>query len=271
MNYTRKILTVGCILILGLSACTLPSQAPNPQEQAESAVTATLLALTLSSQNNQPAGTNIPGSTPFPSEMPTLTPTFTPSVPIAKVSTGTNCRTGPGIVYDQIGVLLVGEEAVVVGKYSPSNYWIINNPDASGTCWLWGQHATISGNTDGLPEYTAPPTPTPTMTPTPTATSTPAIPAEPTNFTATKLCTSVSLLPPIFNYQFILNWDDNADNEDGYRIYYQGSLQTTLPADAITHPVGIGPLGPGNTFTYEVEAFNVTGASAKQSVMVTCP
>ncbi|MDK1119500.1 MAG: hypothetical protein QGM50_12030, partial [Anaerolineae bacterium] len=75
----------------------------------------------------------------------------------------------------------------------------------------------------------------------------------------------------LYNYQFILTWDDNANNEDGYRIYFQGGLLTTLPADANTHPVDIGPLVPGIPFTYEVEAFNVTGASAKQSVIASCP
>lgn len=268
MNTTKKILIIGCILILGLSACNMPSQAPNPQGQAESAVTATLLALTLSSPNNQPADADIPSGTPFPSETPTSTPTFTPSVPMVTVSVNTNCRTGPGMMYDLIGALLIGEEAVVVGKYSAGNYWIINNPDASGTCWLWGQYATVSGNTNGLTDYPAPPTPTPTMTPTPT----PTIPAAPTNFTATKICTLIQPPPVLlYNYQFILTWDDNANNEDGYRIYFQGGLLTTLPVDANTHPVVIGPLGLGIPFTYEVEAFNVTGASAKQSVIASCP
>jgi uncharacterized protein YgiM (DUF1202 family) len=88
------------------------------------------------------------------------------------VSVNTNCRTGPGVIYDLVGGLLVGEEAVVVGKFTLTNYWIINNPDSSGTCWLWGQYATVTGNTAGLPEYAQPPTPTPTFTPTPSATPT---------------------------------------------------------------------------------------------------
>ena len=52
----------------------------------------------------------------------------------------------PSMVYDLIGALLLGEQAVVVGKYTPGNYWIINNLDAAGTCWLWGQYATVTGN-----------------------------------------------------------------------------------------------------------------------------
>jgi len=189
---------------------------------------------------------------------------------MATVSVNTNCRTGPGVVYDLIGALLVGEQAVVVGKYTAGNYWIINNPDSSGTCWLWGQYATVTGNTAGLPEYTPPPTPTPTSTPTPTVTPTPTLPNQPTNLTVTKAC--VPLPPsPNFNYTFVLNWEDKANNEDGYKVYFNGSLLATLPVNAITYPHAIGPLPPGTAFTYDVEAYNGTGASAKVSVVATCP
>ena len=77
------------------------------------------------------------------------------------VSTNTNCRTGPGTIYDIVGALLVGEEAEVVGKGDWGNYWIIKNPDGAGECWLWSNYATVVGPTDGLTVYTPPPTPTP--------------------------------------------------------------------------------------------------------------
>ena len=83
------------------------------------------------------------------------------------VSIDTNCRTGPGLAYDQIGVLLRGESAVIVGQEETGNYWIIENPDRSGTCWLWAQYATVTGNVSGLPLLTPPPSPTPTPTSTP--------------------------------------------------------------------------------------------------------
>ena len=41
------------------------------------------------------------------------------------------------------------------------NYWIVNNPDRPGECWLWGQYASVSGDTSSLPVRTPPPTPTP--------------------------------------------------------------------------------------------------------------
>lgn len=182
MTLTKKIFIIGLILTLGLSACNLPSQAPTEiVEEAEAAASATLLVLTLAAQNTQAAATQIPSSTPFPTDTPTIPPTSTSSVPMVTVSVNTNCRTGPGVIYDLIGGLLVGEEAVVVGKFTSTNYWIINNPDSSGTCWLWGEYATVTGNTAGLPEYTQPPTPTPTFTLTPSVTPTPSNTPTPTD------------------------------------------------------------------------------------------
>jgi hypothetical protein len=267
MNIAKKTFIAGLIFILGLSACNLPSQAPpNPLEEAAAAATATLQALTANpfTATNTP----VPLETPLPTETGTITPTSTSSVPMVTVSQNTNCRTGPGVVYDLIGALLIGEQAVVVGKYTPGNYWIINNLDAAGTCWLWGQYATVTGNTAGLPEYTPPPTPTPTYTPTATFTPTLAPPAAPENFTANKICLPVG---PNFNYQFTLSWNDIANNEDGYRVYFNGSLLATLPANTTTYPHVVGVLGPGAPIMYDVEAFNAAGASAKKSVTVTCP
>lgn len=135
-------------LILPLTSCNLPKyQAPTGYETES---TNTLIA--------QPMlQTDVP-----PGElMPTLTPP-----PMVSVSMDTNCRTGPDKQFDKLGVLLVGEKAELVGKNTVANYWVVKNPDAPGTCWLWGMYATVEGNTDYLPEITSPPTPT---SPPPTA------------------------------------------------------------------------------------------------------
>jgi hypothetical protein len=80
----------------------------------------------------------------------------------------TNCRTGPGAAYDRVGALLMGEVAEVVGRHADRDYWIIRNPDRPGElCWLWGQYATLTGDTGTLPLFTPPPSPTPSPTPTP--------------------------------------------------------------------------------------------------------
>jgi hypothetical protein len=110
-----------------------------------------------------PTETLTPTLAPTPTE--TLTPTL--SNPQVQVGVDTNCRVGPGDIYDIVGGLLVGETAQVVGQYLPGNYWIIDNPDGSGDCWIWGYYATLEGPVDDLPYFTQPPTPTPTVTPKP--------------------------------------------------------------------------------------------------------
>jgi hypothetical protein len=99
-----------------------------------------------------------------PTPVFTSTPVFTATstIPQVSVSVGTNCRTGPGRVYDRVGGLQVGQVAEVVGRNQTNNYWYIRNPNNSNSfCWLWGEYATVTGNFAALPVFTPPPTPTP--------------------------------------------------------------------------------------------------------------
>ncbi|MBL8092200.1 MAG: hypothetical protein JNJ43_17845 [Anaerolineales bacterium] len=81
------------------------------------------------------------------------------------VSRPTNCRIGPGTAYEIAGTLLVGEKANVLGRDPSNKYWFIPNPDPGlEYCWVWGEYATLTGNTLVLPVYT--PIATPTSTPT---------------------------------------------------------------------------------------------------------
>ncbi|MBN1451915.1 MAG: hypothetical protein JW963_12945 [Anaerolineales bacterium] len=117
----------------------------------------------------------LPTSTPTQTLTATAAFTSTPFVPQISVSVPTNCRVGPGKVYRRVGALLVGETAEVYGRDPTGRYWYIRNPDSgSEYCWIWGEYATITGNTAFLPVYTPPPTPTPTFTPKPTFTPTPS-------------------------------------------------------------------------------------------------
>ncbi|TAK13485.1 MAG: hypothetical protein EPO32_05310 [Anaerolineae bacterium] len=109
------------------------------------------------------------GATATDTPVPAATFTSTVGVPLVSVSVDTNCRIGPGNVYDYRGALLVGEVAEIVAVDPSGNYYYIPNPDGSGYCWVWAEYATVEGSTAGLPVYTPPPTPTPTYTPTPIA------------------------------------------------------------------------------------------------------
>lgn len=103
----------------------------------------------------------VPSATPSATLSPTPIFTATPVVPLISVSVATNCRVGPGRVYDRVGALLVGQTAEVIGRNQLSNYWYIREPTRNVTCWLWGEYATVTGNFAALPVFTPPPTPTP--------------------------------------------------------------------------------------------------------------
>lgn len=168
------LLSVSILLIASL-ACVVPSVSITPDPN----LMGTIVAQTIVAGLTQIAPTMTPisvisetPSSTFTPEPPTVTPTetltptplftSTPLVPQISVSVATNCRVGPGRIYDRVGALLVGEVAEVIGRDSTGNYWYIRNPDSSsGFCWLWGEYATLTGNTSALPMYTPPPTPTP--------------------------------------------------------------------------------------------------------------
>jgi len=172
---TKKIVAfLAAISLIGLAACNFPLGA-----SASGGAVDTAVAMTLAAQASPTSGTTAtlaPQATATPALTATSTLTPTPSVPMVSVSLATNCRSGPGTVYDLLGQLPVGQAAIVLGRDGTGQYWIINNPSNPGsTCWLWGQYATVSGNISTLPVIPVPPTPTPTITntPKPTATRTP--------------------------------------------------------------------------------------------------
>ena len=262
----RKLtLLLSVLLIAALSACNLPGGAPEETATADLALTITALAN--SGQTSTPGAPVGSQETATPQFTATAGPTSTPSVPEVTVSQNTNCRTGPGVVYDNIGALLIGQKATVVGKNTSSGYWIINNPGKTGTCWLFPQYATVSGNTANLQEYSIPPTPTPTSTPTSTPTATPSAPAPVNNVTMNMVC-------PNGNHAGTLNWEDKSNNEDGFNIYANGVLLASIPANSTSYIVAAAPGGPfpaGIASFFEVEAFNAAGKAAKKSVTKGCP
>ena len=103
-----------------------------------------------------------PTGTPTATLPPPIIFTATPVVPQIWVSVDTNCRVGPGKVYDRVGYLLVGQVSEIYGRNPNGDYWYIRNLNNTTTyCWLWGKYATVSGNIPALPVFTPPPTPTP--------------------------------------------------------------------------------------------------------------
>ncbi|MFN3307931.1 MAG: hypothetical protein ACK44E_01885 [Anaerolineales bacterium] len=119
--------------------------------------------------------------TPLFSETPTVTETLpftpTPTQPTISAQQNTNCRKGPGPIYERVGSLNIGQTALVYGRNSTSTWWYIENPNRPGSyCWVWGGSTTVSGATLDLPVYTPPPPP---------ATATTTLPASGVDFELT--------------------------------------------------------------------------------------
>jgi hypothetical protein len=176
MKVKTTIVLFSIVVLLALSSCSLMLSSPpagntsvptqDVQQQIDQAIAATMSVQTqvaLWVQQTIAAGNQgaaPPADTPQPPPAPQAT--NTPSAPMVSVSIDTNCRQGPGTVYPILGALLVGQSAEVVGRSHNSDNWIIKNPNGYGTCWLWAQYATVSGDTSGVPVVQPPPTPTPT-------------------------------------------------------------------------------------------------------------
>jgi hypothetical protein len=121
--------------------------------------------------------------TPGVSAEPTVD-TTKPDYPYIILSEGTNCRTGPGTVFDVIGRYPKDTKIPVLGKDPAGEYWVVESPNRGDTninCWLDGDWVKEKGNVEKveiiLPPSTPtstprPPTSTPTQTPTETLTPT---------------------------------------------------------------------------------------------------
>lgn len=146
------------LITLILTACGAPTPQAEPTSGPDLALTITAQAQLLQALTQTALA---PTSTPEPTFTSAPVLTETPSKVFVTVSANTNCRSGPGSEYEIVGALTIGQQAEVVGKSSTTNYWIINNPNAAGTCWLWAEYATITGQTASLQEFEIPPTVTP--------------------------------------------------------------------------------------------------------------
>ncbi len=264
----KKILLIIGGLLLTTLACNFSDTTPSPAPEVPNGnIIATSVALTIEAGGQLP-----PTVAEIPSPLPTMTPaipptmTFTPtialsatpSVPMASVSENTNCRTGPGKVYDYIGALTKGDIAEVVGKNTASDYWIIENPDRNGTCWLWGYYATVVGNTANLQEYAVPPTPTP------------APPLAPSNLAVTS-SSCMADLAPHYDLTLNLSWKDNSDNEDDFFIYQDGVQLFSIAANQNFTGDFTVLVTDSVPSEFAVSASNATGESARAVILEVCP
>jgi hypothetical protein len=93
-----------------------------------------------------------------------VTVTGTPEGPIIIVPDQVNVRLGPGVNYDQVGVLIAGQEAPALGR-SPGGDWIqIAYPGVpDNIAWVYASFVVLESS-QMLPVVEIPPTPTPRVT-----------------------------------------------------------------------------------------------------------
>ncbi|RPJ28797.1 MAG: SH3 domain-containing protein [Chloroflexi bacterium] len=135
---------------LGVSACNLQA----PQTAETSPATQTLDTPTSSISTPTP----VPITTRLSLELPTITPTSTPSVLLASPKEQpVNCRFGPGTSYTVIGALILGRQAEMIGRNPDSTWWYVRNPsDPSTSCWLSAEFVQTVGNVQSLPVVNSP-------------------------------------------------------------------------------------------------------------------
>jgi len=99
------------------------------------------------------------------------TVTGTPIGPYIQVNSdqdeGVNVRSGPGVEYPAVGLLVVGEQAPAKGR-SAAGLWILVNYAGveGGLGWVYAPLVTLFPLSASLPIIEPPPTPTPRVTPT---------------------------------------------------------------------------------------------------------
>ena len=237
---------------LVLSACNFPEDSAASQE-----LMMTAAALTVESALKTPLATPTLADTPEAVAGGTqgATPQIsTPSLSgqaMASVGDVTNCRSGPGTNYERITQILPADQVSIIGFFPP-NYWIVNT--ALGQCWLSGEFTTPSGNFAAVPTVTAPPTPEGD------------IPEAPT---FSKNGWTFSCYGP-GSADISLAWNDKANNETGYRVLRNGELAAELPANSTTFAETIA-LNSGQSVGYQVQAYNLIGASSSATANITCP
>jgi hypothetical protein len=167
---------------------------------------------------------------------------------MASVGDVVNCRKGPGTNYERVTQILPAEPVKIIGFFSP-NYWIVSTKD--GDCWLSGEFATPTGSFAAVPTVAAPPTP---------QGDAPEAATFPKNGW-TFYCYSGQA-------DITLKWNDNANNESGYRVLRNGETAAELPANSTYFAETISLL-VGQNVEYKIQAYNQAGET-NRTVNITC-
>jgi CSLREA domain-containing protein len=179
---------------------------------------------------SKPANTRPPENTPIPDTGSNngssgLSLTF---------NTNANCRKGPGTGYIMVTPFAQGTTVAVIGR-NPEQTWALVKIPASGqTCWAAISLGDLNGSLSAV-----------------SVSLVPDIPNTPASFTDSTNCSG--------QHKVTLSWAI-VPNATGYNIYRKGKLVTTI--GTLTSSYEDAPPSK-NGYTYEIEAFNDYGISAR--------
>lgn len=260
----KKQIFFSILLAFAISACNLPTTTPTSPadagaEKVGTGVAKTMAAVETESFAESPTTaiefTKTPTElTPTSTSTATMTPTPTYTLPMLKFEGDTNCRNGPGLSYEIIATYREGEKTEILGKHPSENFWVVKPPYGEGICWVTGEFTSVTGSHWAVPTMTPPPT------------NTPSPPTAPTlqefNYTCNWDGSNT-------NMTMNMTWSDRAKNESGYRIYRNGTMIADLNANTTTY-VDIAVVDPQQLITYEIEAYNPSGVSARATFSASC-
>jgi len=240
----KKIIMYYIAIGILISSCNMPvGGAADPQ-----IATAAALTVQAALDASTPLASPTPANTQPTETQAISTPTF--SQPMASVGEVTNCRKGPATSYERVTQIMPLESVKIIGFFPP-NYWVVTTKD--GDCWLSGEFATPSGSFAAVPTVAAPATP---------------------QGGAPDVATFSKNGWTFYCYSgqadISLNWNDNANNESGYRILRNAEVVAELPVDATYFAETISLLS-GQNVGYQVQAYNQAGETNSSTASITCP
>jgi len=197
--------------------------------------------------------------------------------PTATAITNASCRKGADPQHAVHNFLFEGETALVIGRLAEASWLYVELPNELGRCWIFTENLDLVGPISRLPLFTSPELPS-------TddgggdddsggdsggndggggnndggggnndgggGNNSGSAPDAPSNANiSNRTCDSQ-------DYFFTIVWQDNSNNEDGFRILRDGNLIATVGPNVESYkytPPGSGP------YTFTIEAFNDNG------------
>lgn len=165
MKANRTLVPALLMILLGTTACNLPSNQPATQDPYQAAAL-TVTALAATEQAGFPSATVTFTAAPVtatntvsaPPATTVVLASATPGGTFFVVDVGANCRSGPATNYDRIASFAQSTYLAPIGRNTDSSWWYVQS---GGTkCWISASTGHTTGSVGSLPVVAAPPTPT---------------------------------------------------------------------------------------------------------------